>query len=155
MSLLELFCHVDDFWLVFAPAWKQTLLAPRADQAPAKPPTCGERNHDDAELDKDTARCSPYGLYVSASSPPNPACQFPGTVALRHSLSGFCLRTALFVSIDVFCSVFLGMTRQAQRFEHFQSVIRHIPPSLSRSVLVMHGQLSRLTAPFAGSLQLV
>ena len=26
MSLLELFCHVDDFWLAFAPAWKQTLL---------------------------------------------------------------------------------------------------------------------------------
>jgi WD40 repeat protein len=26
MSLLELFCHVDDFWLVFAPAWKQALL---------------------------------------------------------------------------------------------------------------------------------
>jgi hypothetical protein len=26
MSLLELFCHVDDFWLAFAPRWKQTLL---------------------------------------------------------------------------------------------------------------------------------
>ena len=26
MSLLELFCHVDDFWLGFAPLWKQTLL---------------------------------------------------------------------------------------------------------------------------------
>ncbi len=26
MSLLELFCHVDDFWLAFAPAWKQTVL---------------------------------------------------------------------------------------------------------------------------------
>jgi transposase len=26
MSLLELFCHVDDFWRAFAPAWKQTLL---------------------------------------------------------------------------------------------------------------------------------
>ena len=26
MSLLELFCHVDGFWQVFAPAWKQTLL---------------------------------------------------------------------------------------------------------------------------------
>src|ERR1051326_6871014 len=26
MSLLELFCHVDDFWLAFAPAWKQMLL---------------------------------------------------------------------------------------------------------------------------------
>ena len=26
MSLLELFCRVDDFWLAFAPAWKQTLL---------------------------------------------------------------------------------------------------------------------------------
>jgi hypothetical protein len=26
MSLLELFCHVDDFWLAFAPNWKQTLL---------------------------------------------------------------------------------------------------------------------------------
>jgi hypothetical protein len=26
MSLLALFCHVDDFWLVFAPTWKQRLL---------------------------------------------------------------------------------------------------------------------------------
>ncbi len=26
MSLLELFCHVDDFWKSFAPTWKQTLL---------------------------------------------------------------------------------------------------------------------------------
>jgi hypothetical protein len=26
MSLLELFCHVDDFWLTFAPLWNQTLL---------------------------------------------------------------------------------------------------------------------------------
>lgn len=26
MSLLELFCHVDDFWKSFAPAWRQTLL---------------------------------------------------------------------------------------------------------------------------------
>jgi hypothetical protein len=26
MILLELFYHVDDFWLAFAPAWKQTLL---------------------------------------------------------------------------------------------------------------------------------
>lgn len=26
MSLLELFCHVDDFWVAFAPLWKQTLL---------------------------------------------------------------------------------------------------------------------------------
>ena len=26
MSLLELFCHVDDFWLVFASAWKQALF---------------------------------------------------------------------------------------------------------------------------------
>ena len=26
MSLLELFCRVDDFWLAFAPPWKQTLL---------------------------------------------------------------------------------------------------------------------------------
>jgi transposase len=26
MSLLELFCHVDDFWLAFAPLWRQTLL---------------------------------------------------------------------------------------------------------------------------------
>ncbi|HLV99048.1 MAG TPA: IS982 family transposase [Ktedonobacterales bacterium] len=26
MSLLELFCHVDDFWKTFAPAWHQTLL---------------------------------------------------------------------------------------------------------------------------------
>lgn len=26
MSLLELFCRVDDFWLAFAPWWKQTLL---------------------------------------------------------------------------------------------------------------------------------
>jgi hypothetical protein len=26
MSLLELFCHVDDFWLAFAPHWNQTLL---------------------------------------------------------------------------------------------------------------------------------
>jgi len=26
MSLLELFCHVDDFWLAFAPRWNQTLL---------------------------------------------------------------------------------------------------------------------------------
>jgi hypothetical protein len=26
MSLLELFCHVDDFWLAFAPTWNQTLL---------------------------------------------------------------------------------------------------------------------------------
>ena len=26
MSLLELFCTVDDFWLAFAPTWKQTLL---------------------------------------------------------------------------------------------------------------------------------
>ena len=26
MSLLELFCHVDDFWKTFAPAWQQTLL---------------------------------------------------------------------------------------------------------------------------------
>jgi hypothetical protein len=26
MSLLELFCSVDDFWLAFAPQWKQTLL---------------------------------------------------------------------------------------------------------------------------------
>jgi hypothetical protein len=26
MSLLELFCRVDDFWLAFAPRWKQTLL---------------------------------------------------------------------------------------------------------------------------------
>ncbi len=25
MSLLALFCSVDDFWLVFAPRWKQTL----------------------------------------------------------------------------------------------------------------------------------
>ena len=104
-------------------------------------------------LGEDTARCNPCGLYVSASSPPNPACQFPGTVALRHSLPGFCLRTTWFVSIDLFCSVFLGVACQAQRFEHFQSVIRHLPPSLSRSVLVMHEQLSRLTAPFAGSLR--
>jgi len=29
MSLLELFCHVDDFWLAFAPLWKQTLLQTR------------------------------------------------------------------------------------------------------------------------------
>lgn len=26
MSLLELFCRVDDFWQSFAPAWRQTLL---------------------------------------------------------------------------------------------------------------------------------
>ena len=26
MSLLELFCHVDDFWKSFAPTWKHTLL---------------------------------------------------------------------------------------------------------------------------------
>ena len=26
MSLLELFCRVDDFWLSFAPAWHQILL---------------------------------------------------------------------------------------------------------------------------------
>jgi len=26
MSLLELFCHVDDFWQTFAPSWYQTLL---------------------------------------------------------------------------------------------------------------------------------
>ena len=26
MSLLELFCHIDDFWVAFAPAWKQALL---------------------------------------------------------------------------------------------------------------------------------
>ncbi len=26
MSLLELFCHVDDFWKAFAPTWQQTLL---------------------------------------------------------------------------------------------------------------------------------
>jgi transposase len=26
MSLLDLFCHVDDFWLSFAPAWRQLLL---------------------------------------------------------------------------------------------------------------------------------
>ena len=26
MSLLELFCHVDDFWQAFAPTWYQTLL---------------------------------------------------------------------------------------------------------------------------------
>jgi transposase len=26
MSLLELFCHVDDFWLAFAPAWNHRLL---------------------------------------------------------------------------------------------------------------------------------
>jgi hypothetical protein len=26
MSLLELFCHVDDFWLTFAPRWEQELL---------------------------------------------------------------------------------------------------------------------------------
>ena len=26
MSLLELFCHVDDFWLAFAPRWQQTQL---------------------------------------------------------------------------------------------------------------------------------
>ena len=26
MSLLELFCHVDDFWKSFAPAWKHSLL---------------------------------------------------------------------------------------------------------------------------------
>lgn len=26
MSLLELFCHVDDFWGAFGPLWKQTLL---------------------------------------------------------------------------------------------------------------------------------
>jgi len=27
MSLLELFCHVDDFWLQFGPAWEQERLA--------------------------------------------------------------------------------------------------------------------------------
>lgn len=27
MSLLELFCHVDDFWQAFAPQWEQELLA--------------------------------------------------------------------------------------------------------------------------------
>ncbi len=27
MSLLELFCSVDDFWLQFAPNWQQTLVA--------------------------------------------------------------------------------------------------------------------------------
>ena len=27
MSLLELFCAVDDFWQVFAPAWRQKQLA--------------------------------------------------------------------------------------------------------------------------------
>jgi hypothetical protein len=26
MSLLELYCHVDDFWLVFAPEWERDLL---------------------------------------------------------------------------------------------------------------------------------
>lgn len=26
MSLLELFCHVDDFWQVFAPEWEHDLL---------------------------------------------------------------------------------------------------------------------------------
>src|SRR5262245_55595753 len=26
MSLLELFCHVDDFWLRFAPEWERDLL---------------------------------------------------------------------------------------------------------------------------------
>ena len=26
MSLLELFCHVDDVWKSFAPAWHQSLL---------------------------------------------------------------------------------------------------------------------------------
>lgn len=27
MSLLELFCHVDDFWQTFAPYWYQHLLS--------------------------------------------------------------------------------------------------------------------------------
>lgn len=26
MSLLELFCHVDEFWKSFAPKWNQSLL---------------------------------------------------------------------------------------------------------------------------------
>jgi hypothetical protein len=26
MSLLELYCHVDDFWLGFAAKWEQELL---------------------------------------------------------------------------------------------------------------------------------
>jgi hypothetical protein len=26
MSLLELFCHVDDFWMLFAPEWEQELV---------------------------------------------------------------------------------------------------------------------------------
>src|SRR6266699_4277840 len=35
-------------------------------------------------LGKDTARCVPFGMYVSASSPPNPACKLSLHWALHH-----------------------------------------------------------------------
>ncbi len=35
-------------------------------------------------LGKDTARCIPFGMYVSASSPPNPACKLSLHRALHH-----------------------------------------------------------------------
>jgi hypothetical protein len=35
-------------------------------------------------LGKDTARCIPFGIHVSASSPPNPACKISLHRALHH-----------------------------------------------------------------------
>lgn len=32
MSILDLFCHVDDFWQAFAPVWEQTLVESGAQQ---------------------------------------------------------------------------------------------------------------------------
>lgn len=55
--------------------------------------------------------------------------------------------------MNLFCSMLLNITRQAQRLEHLWPVICHIPPPLSRSVLVVDVQLPWQSAPLTVSLR--
>jgi hypothetical protein len=48
MSLLELFCAVDDFWLAFAPHWKASQLA-AGKQRERNGQLCPSAHHDDPD----------------------------------------------------------------------------------------------------------
>ena len=50
MSLLELFCHVDDFCRQFVPEWLQLQLTSGGDPASEVHAVGFERNHDDSDL---------------------------------------------------------------------------------------------------------
>ena len=49
MSLLELFCHVDDFWLQFGPHWERERLARGATPTASRTVVC-QRDHDHHDL---------------------------------------------------------------------------------------------------------